>query len=173
MASNSFYPDSASDGIWLDKSDPDQFFHTKYVYLGDNDGYDNCCVCLFRDVNIPSGASITDARLRITAAVEDSANSSANVNIYFNAVDTPALPESWAEAMALAKTAAVKWTNIPAWTTGTVYESPDIKAILQAIVDRPGYVQGGSVIVIIENNNSDAGAVRYGFLAEDTEGSPL
>ena len=172
MASNSFYPDSASDGIWFDKSDPDQFFHTTYVYLGDNDGYDNCCVCLFRNVNIPSGASITDARLRITADIEDTANSSANVNIYFNAVDTPALPESWAEAVALAKTAAVKWTNIPAWTTATVYESPDIKAILQAIVDRPGYVQGGSVIVIIENNNSDADAVRYGFFA-DMEGPQL
>jgi len=170
MASNSFYPDSASDGIWIDKSDPDQFSHTAYVYLGE-DGYDNCCVYLFRDVNIPPGASITNARLRITA-VEDSANSSANVNIYFNAVDTPALPESWAEAMALAKTAAVEWTNIPAWTVATVYESPDIKAILQAIVDRPGYVQGGSVIVIIENDNSDADAVRYGFFA-DPEGEPL
>ena len=172
MASNSFYPDSASDGFWFDKSDPNNFsYNVPYVYLGDNDGYDNCCVYLFRDVNIPPGASITNARLRITA-VEDSANSSANVNIYFNAVDTPALPESWAEVMALAKTAAVEWTNIPAWTMATVYESPDIKAILQAIVDRPGYVQRGSVIVIIENNNSDADAVRYGFFA-DMEGMPL
>ena len=170
MASNSFYPDSASDGIWFDKSAPGELSHSPYVYLGD-DGYDNCCVCLFRDVNIPSGASITDARLRITA-IADNANSSANVNIYFNAVDTPALPESWAEAMALAKTAAVKWTNIPAWTKATVYESPDLKGILQEIVSRPGYVQGGSVIVIIENDNSDADAVRYGFFA-DREGPPL
>jgi len=35
------------------------------VWLGD-DGYDNCSVLLFRSINIPQGATINAAKLRIT-----------------------------------------------------------------------------------------------------------
>ena len=171
MTTKSFYPDFASDGVWFDKSDPDQIgFANTMVWLG-NDGYDNCLALLFRSINIPQGATINAAKLRITAYADD-ANVSANVNIFFNAADSPVLPQTYAEALALVKTNAVEWSNIAAWTDTVVYESPDLKGILQEIVSRAGYVQGGNIIVIIENNNSDAMAVRTGFFAE-TEGPPL
>ena len=42
-------------------------------------------------------------------------------------------------------TAVVTWNNIPPWTGGIDYVSPDISPVLQEVIDRPGWNPGNSV----------------------------
>ena len=42
---------------------------------------------------------------------------------------------------------SVSWTLADPWTAGVAYDSPSIAAIVQAIVDRAGWVSGNSLVI--------------------------
>lgn len=170
MASGSYFPGYAEDNVWYDKSDPGSMGTPQTrIWIG-NDGYDNCHAILFKNITIPKQAFISTAKLKITASL-DGEGGACNVKIFFNASDNPVLPTTYEEAISLSKTSSIEWNAIPSWIAETTYESPDLKSILQEIVNRDGYVEGGNILIIIENNNSDAMAAREGYCA-DYEGTP-
>jgi len=52
------------------------------------------------------------------------------------------------------KTAAqVDW-DPGAWVDGGWYEGPDLKAVIQEIVDRPGWVSGNALVLLLSDDGS-------------------
>ena len=54
-------------------------------------------------------------------------------------------------------TAAVPWTVSSAWAEDGVYTSPDIQAVVQEIVNRPGWASGNPLAVQVRNTASSGG----------------
>jgi hypothetical protein len=121
----------------------------------------------FRDVPIPAGATIESAFLQFEADEADSGP--AALLVEGEAADDAApfqeLPD---DLGARARTvAAIPWSP-PDWLArgdaGPAQRSPDLSPLLQEIVDRPGWVPGGALAILISGTG-----VR---IAESVEGSP-
>jgi len=68
-------------------------------------------------------------------------------------------------------TAEVDWDGEPAWTKGERYQSPDIKTVIQEIIDRPGWSSGNALVLFWDDfdDRSDVGADRR---AEQYDNAP-
>ena len=66
----------------------------------------------------------------------------------------------------------VNWDNIPHWGIGDILESPDLSAIVQEIVNRPGWQSGNALALFWDDHKgrSDAPALRE---AVSRNGSPV
>ncbi|MEN8158972.1 MAG: metallophosphoesterase [Myxococcota bacterium] len=121
----------------------------------------------FRDVPIPAGATIGSAFLQFEADEADSGPTPLLVE--GEAADDAApfqeLPD---DLGARARTAAAVPWSPPAWLSkgdaGPAQRSPDLSPLLQEIVDRPGWVPGNALAILISGDG-----VRT---AESVEGSP-
>ena len=92
----------------------------------------------FLNVTIPQGATITAAYIQITSSNTDSANT-VNSRIYGTNLDNAAIDTTTGVGPGTFEnppwtTAVVAWDAIPAWTNGSVNDSPDISTIIQEIV---------------------------------------
>ncbi len=111
---------------------------------------------------IPAGATITDAYIQFTA----SSNSvgSAAYTVYGEAADNPPLFSTTDDVVSrTATSSSVSWTP-GTWTagdSGTAQKTPDLTAIIQEIVDRPGYATGNNIVLAIDGKGSRQ-AVDYG-----------
>ena len=104
----------------------------------------------FLGVNVPQGVTITGATLGFTALTSESTATSLAVN--GNDVDDAA-PITGANSdlsSRVTTSAIVPWLNVPAWTAGQTYSSPDISAVVQEIVDRPGWNSGNAMVFTVK-----------------------
>jgi hypothetical protein len=107
----------------------------------------------WRNITIPQGATITSAYIEFTVD-EVQTGTPANVTFYGEAADNAVAFENVAYNISSAHynnptSASVAWNNIPGWdTVGQTKQSPDIKTIIQEIVDRGGWVSGNSLVVV-------------------------
>ena len=107
----------------------------------------------FVNINIPQGATIESALFKIYAF--DTSDDSPNVYIDFEQVDS---------ATTLATTAnniSLRWTetgNKVTWDANNIgtgqVSSPDLSVPLQAVIDRPGWKPGNSLMLILDQFNS-------------------
>ena len=115
----------------------------------------------FQNVQIPQGATITSAYLSFT--VDETSSQNTSVTIFGEAADDAAPFAEWGFFDLSSRpltNASVDW-NIPAWTqVGAPQQSPDIKAIVQEIVNRPGWSAGASMVFSIDGSGSRV-AVSY------------
>jgi len=114
----------------------------------------------FTNVTIPQGATILNAIVTFQAA-GDGSGVTCNANVYCNDVDdvtTP--PANCSEANALALTDPVAWNAIEAWTADSNYDTPQLNAILQTVIDRSLWVSGNDLILVIRDNASSNSAAR-------------
>ena len=112
----------------------------------------------FQNVTIPPGATITSAYLTFTASASDSLD---NVNsvIIGEDTDNASAFSDLANYQSRRGTivgganndnitsASVTWNAIGHWTAETTYNSPDISAIIQEIVNRSGWVSGNALVL--------------------------
>lgn len=107
----------------------------------------------FSAVNVPAGATITNAYIQFTCdetssattnlsiEVEDQVNAGTFVNAANNITNR------------ILHATAVPWSNIPAWnTTGeaaAAQKTPDLTALVQHIVNKSGWMQGGPMVFVI------------------------
>lgn len=104
----------------------------------------------FTNITIPQGETINEAYLilrcngsrsgtvcnsRISAEDVDDAPTFAD--------DKAAFDTRWAART----TARVDWDAIPAWTVDVDYNSPEIKTVIQEIVDRGGWASGQDIVI--------------------------
>lgn len=104
-----------------------------------------------------SNESGTDVKSRISAYNADNGSIIANVGDYL--------------AKYAARTIAREdWDNISAFVTDTEYTTPDFSAVIQEIVDRPGWVSGNDINIFCEDHDerSTANAVRRIYLRSDS-----
>ena len=121
----------------------------------------------FGSVAIPQGAVITTALLSFKS-FDNFSSTTVNLKVFGNAADNAAPPTTWGEATGLALTTAnVAWSALPSWTTGTRYTAPDVKDIIQEIVNRSGWVNGNNLqLMVLAEDSTDSNANRVVTAAE-------
>jgi hypothetical protein len=110
----------------------------------------------FAGVSIPVGATVQAAYVTITASDPDNKNT---VNLKVNAVKalSPAAPVSYAGAEGAPRTTAVvAWAGVPAWSVNSPYDSPDLAAVIQELIDQAGWAAGNAMVIYIEDDGSSA-----------------
>jgi hypothetical protein len=104
----------------------------------------------FTDIAIPTGGIITLAQLKVTdidgqslTVVNSRLRAEANVNPSAFSTQNNFLTRSWTTAPAV-----INWDSILAWLTNTEYPSPDIKALIQAVIGLPGWASGNPIVIL-------------------------
>jgi Concanavalin A-like lectin/glucanases superfamily/Bacterial Ig domain len=106
----------------------------------------------FQNINVPQGATITNAYIEFEADEAQSETTSLTfkgqaadnaITFTTNTYNVSSRPKT---------TAQVSWSNLPAWTKNSKYQSPDIKSIIQEIVGRSGWANGNSLAIIVEGS---------------------
>jgi len=113
----------------------------------------------FNNVVIPEESVIARAFVVFTSYSSlDSID--ANVKCYFANQDNPSAPSSKSDLDSRPLTSSVDWTNLQEWVDNRVYTTPDLRDILQTVMDREGWESGNSVLFIMEDDSSDTGSRR-------------
>ncbi len=60
----------------------------------------------------------------------------------------------------------MSWDNIPAWTQDTEYQSPDISAIVQEIVNQAGWVSGNHLVLFWDDHEGRSTATRQARIGQ-------
>jgi hypothetical protein len=121
------------------------------LYVGGYDAtyYQFGCGLRFLNVTIPQGATITAAYLTVTAWDAGGGNLAAQwySKIRGQAADNAAIFSTLADFDARDWVVAtpVAWSGNTAWTDDIEYQSPEIKTLIQAIVNRAGWTSGNAL----------------------------
>jgi len=116
---------------------------------------------IVRDVNLEYRAAVKTATLFLVA-YENRHYVRVNCTIYMVAADdAPEAPTNRRQLYDMGPlTTGVAWNAIENWIDGETYASPNLRVPLQEIVNRLGWEAGASIMLVIEDNGSDAGALR-------------
>lgn len=158
MASGIFYPAANSDdGGW---SSVAWYANESGLYLGNFDGFAWHVFVRFQNVTIPAGSVIDSAVVTFTCTDTPQSGTDVLTNCYFNDSDDAVAPTSIAEGDGLALTGLIAWDNLPSWSAGVQYSTPELKTILQTVTDRGGWSSGNAVMVLVKDDGSSADAER-------------
>lgn len=119
----------------------------------------------FQNLNIPKDAVITDAKIQFTTNTATSANT-VNIRIQGQAVDNAGtFSATTNDLSSRPKTgASVNWDVVPAWgssgASGSSQQTPNIKSVVQEIVNRSGWTSGNSMAFFISDNATSSNATR-------------
>ncbi len=115
----------------------------------------------FMGWNIPVGATIISARIQFTALRDNRGASS--LTIAGEAADNPGVFTTANDVNSRPITSATANWSPPDWSAedaGVAQQTPDISAIIQEIIDRPGYAQGNNIGIHFGGSGS-RGAYSY------------
>ncbi|MBU2604254.1 MAG: cell wall-binding repeat-containing protein [Actinobacteria bacterium] len=113
----------------------------------------------FRNVDIPKGATVRDARVHLYAAYDANGNPASVVSkIGLEDADNPG---AWAQTthepvLSKLTTAQATW-SVSAWKQGQWYSSPDLSASVTEVIGRTGWAAGNSMAVIWADNGTASG----------------
>jgi len=109
----------------------------------------------FRNVTIPQGAIIDSAFLHIYAH-EDEADL-AKVNISAEFADNSAIfTEEELISSRTWTTAKIDWNIAEPWTMWQPYRTPDLKSLVQEVIDREGWVSGNALTLFFRGEDQGA-----------------
>ena len=106
----------------------------------------------FQNINITPGATIVSASIQFT--VDETGSGTTNLTFYGEDTDNASTFTSLSNNITgrTKTSASTAWSNIPAWSSvgsaGTDQKSPNLNAVIQEIVDRPGWSSGNSLVII-------------------------
>lgn len=123
----------------------------------------------FTDVPIPFEATITAATFSVRHYSSGSDSySGKTLDVSAEDDDSPARP-TWASDVIDAPLTEAKatWT-LGSMVNGTWYESPDISAVIQELVDRDGWVSGNDINMFLHNADDSAGDWNARWYAHDS-----
>lgn len=108
----------------------------------------------FLNIYIPPGAAILEAYLKLTARTSD-ASTGVKSRLRGEKNTNPATFSTYANYDARTRTTAqIDWDDIPSWTLGTLYQSPDIKTIIQEIVNLAGWTSGNPIVIFWDDHEA-------------------
>lgn len=152
MATLNLQVAASTDDAWYGQEEPRWELTLNRGYAGSQGAaYDrNGFGMRFQNVTIPKGATITTAYLTFKANTYLSADT-CKTRISAEAVnDAPTFADDAAAFDARAAnhtTAQVDWDAIGPWTAETNYNSPEIKTVIQEIVNRAGWASGNGLVI--------------------------
>ena len=108
----------------------------------------------FQNITIPKGAIIETAYIEVTSHEPKTTEDVAKLTVTAEASDNAATFSMEELITTRPKTAAsVKWDVAEAWGLWTSHQSPELKSLVQEIVNRSGWVSGSSIAFIISGEN--------------------
>ena len=115
----------------------------------------------FTDVNIPRGATVTTAYLELTSGASLS-DTPTRFSVSADSADnSAALSTATGDITSRVKSTAVTWDVTDPWVSGTPYESPNLTAQIQAVVNRAGWCGGNALTLLLEGNAGHRIAMAY------------
>ncbi|MHC1576179.1 MAG: LamG domain-containing protein, partial [Methanosarcinaceae archaeon] len=127
-----------------------------YRYSSDlelvRDGSDQEIGIRFTNVAIPQGSTIGSANL--VFVIDEEENRNTDLNIYGHDIDdSPEFDNDDYDITNRTKTTSyVQWDDLPAPAVGETLESPDVSAVIQEVINRPGWSSGNSLSIIINGS---------------------
>ena len=107
----------------------------------------------FPNVAVPVGATITNVYIEFTANKSDS--DVTNLTFRGEAVDNAGtFTDTDYDITTRAKTTALVAWSVPAWSTNTAYQTPDLAAVIQEVVDRGGWASGNAIALYVTGSGS-------------------
>lgn len=104
----------------------------------------------FNDITIPYGAYVISARIQLT--VDDPGSEPTSVTLFGQATDhATAFSDADFDLSSRPRTSAqVVWNDIPPWdVVGQIQETTNLSSIVQEIIDRPSWVSGNSIAILV------------------------
>ena len=131
-------------------------FGSSDIELGNDPGHnaDQTEGLRFNGLNVPQGATVTQAYLTFT--VDEPDTGTTIVDIHAEDADNAGPFTATINNVTGRQLTAAKATwNIPDWNTvGATHDSPDLSTVLQEVVDRPAWAAGNSIAFIIFGTGS-------------------
>jgi len=128
-------------------------------------GQDQKIALRFSDLRIPKGVTITEAKLTLTpsAAPVSPVESEWTIRAEQSGDSPPLSPQIRDISNRPVGGASVKWIvdEDTLETADDPEESPDIKSVIQSIVNRDDWCGGNALTLILETNNADANQTRF------------
>lgn len=107
----------------------------------------------FLDIYIPKDATIIHAYLKPTARSSDTATE-IKTRIHGEKNANPITFSNIANYQARTLTdAVIDWDDIASWTLGELYQSPDIKTIIQEIVNLDAWASGNPLVIFWDDHD--------------------
>ncbi len=139
------------------KLDPATFWDLAYSrFIAGRYGVGNAKIgagARFTNITIPLRAYINQAYLTLTCYASQTGVAPKTRISAEQVDDAPTFADDkdvfdarWAN-----RTAQVDWDDIENWTSPNAYNSPDIKTVIQAIIDRAGWVSGNDIVIFWED----------------------
>lgn len=124
------------------------------------DNLQNAVGIRFRNISLTQGQAVRAAYITFTA--DESDDETTNLVLRGEDIDdSPTFSNTDFDITSRTTTSNSKpWSDIPAWSSGTTYESPDITSIIQEIVDRAGWSSGNDLSIIVTGTGKRV-AVSY------------
>ncbi len=127
-------------------------------------------------VSIPAGSTVTSAMLTVKTNDPDSTEGVTSFTPTINLIDQdnclapaaqmPFTTEPWIDVATLPTYSGspVSWPITIPWVESTDYNSVDISTLAQAYIDRPGYLPGQYLGLMIEEGNAAEGDTRLAYV---------
>ena len=110
----------------------------------------------FNGIQLPKNANISSAYIEFTSY--DNQSNSADYTIYAEDADNPSTYSSGRKAASLSTlSSTVSWNAVPSWSSGGIYRTPDLKSLVQSLVNRSGWSNGNAMNFIIKLAGSSSG----------------
>lgn len=109
----------------------------------------------FQNITIPRGSVINSATLQIYAHEDESAE--ALITVFAEDIDdSPLFGEKEALADRTFTETTVDWDITEDWTMWMPYESPDLSAVIQEVIDRDGWEAGNALTLFMQGEDQGA-----------------
>ncbi len=122
----------------------------------------------FNTVDIPSGATITSAYIEFVAANSDTVQTDLVIHAQ-KTINSPTFSVAPVDISTRAKTSAqATWGSVGDWSNGSTYRTPEIKNVVQEVVDLTGWCGGNPMSFIF----SGTGTRRFASFDKDPGSVP-
>jgi hypothetical protein len=143
------------------QDDADMLLHSSELDVGDPDEEIGL---RFLNVTVPKNSTITRAYIEFTS--KDNLDKKPDVEIYGEDVGDPPIftsEDNHIENRMAANqtTEKVDWRDIPAWTTGNTYRTPDLRMIIQEIIANADWVSGNAMVIFLDGCCNDNKAYSH------------
>ncbi len=108
----------------------------------------------FPELDIPQGATITDARIAFTSPGDYDSYSSLTIHAE-NTDNSLAFNDNFNSISNRQRTNnSVAWNSIPNWSADSTYESPNLATLVQQIVNKTDWCGGNALAMIVNGNGA-------------------
>jgi Domain of unknown function (DUF1929)/Glyoxal oxidase N-terminus len=119
-----------------------------------SDGFAQAIGLRFPNVTLPQGVTVTKAYL--TFAVDEDGSSLSSVSMSAEASDNAAVFTSSNKNVSnrLKTSSSVSWGNLSPWFIDQEFDSPELKSMVQEVLNRPGWQSGNALAFVITGSGT-------------------